>query len=316
VHLTIDYVKPAEQGFDERECATVVNGTQNISEALVSKGLAFVVRHKKDDDNRASNYDDLLIAEDRAQKAQKGLHSSKEPPATRPPNDASESAAKAKQFLPFLQRSGTISGVVEYAASGSRFKVWIPSQNAKITFVLAGIRTPKTARNASETSEPFGDESSAFANRRALQRDVEIVVETVDKVGGFIGTLFLPNANGPRQNYSVALLEAGLASIHDYSASQSTYAKDLYAAEKIAQDKRIGIWSIRDPLAEALAKEATVSAGDDEGKVEETLEVYVSEIGNAGSFYVQVAGSGTKAFYNEIFLIILISCISSRFDPS
>ena len=36
-----------------------------MAEALVSKGLAGVVRHRQDDDNRASGYDQLLMAEDR-----------------------------------------------------------------------------------------------------------------------------------------------------------------------------------------------------------------------------------------------------------
>ncbi|KAJ3417103.1 hypothetical protein HDV05_006962 [Chytridiales sp. JEL 0842] len=291
VHVTIDYVKPADQGFEERECATVINGSQNVAEALLSKGLAGVVRHRKDDDNRSSKYDDLLLAEDRALKAQKGMHSAKEPPAVRPANDASESAAKAKQFLPFMQRTGTTAGVVEYAASGSRFKVWIPSQNAKITLVLGGVRTPKNARNPGETGEPFGEEALAFANRKVLQRDVEVSIEGVDKVGGFIGNLFLVSQGAPRVNYAVSLLEAGLASVHDYSASQSSYAKDLYAAEKSAQDKKAGIWSIRDPLAEALAKEAAISTTDDDGKIDESMEVYVSEIGNAGSLYIQVVSS-------------------------
>ena len=37
----------------------------NMGEALVSKGLAGVIRHRQDDDNRASAYDQLLMAEDR-----------------------------------------------------------------------------------------------------------------------------------------------------------------------------------------------------------------------------------------------------------
>ncbi len=34
-----------------------------MAEALISKGLAWVLRHKADDDNRSSRYDDLLAAE-------------------------------------------------------------------------------------------------------------------------------------------------------------------------------------------------------------------------------------------------------------
>ena len=61
VKITIDYVKPAEGKYESRTCVTIQNGDQNIAEAILSRGLAQVIRHKKDDDNRASNYDALLV---------------------------------------------------------------------------------------------------------------------------------------------------------------------------------------------------------------------------------------------------------------
>ena len=35
----------------------------NIGEQLVERGLATVIRHRKDDDNRSHCYDQLLLAE-------------------------------------------------------------------------------------------------------------------------------------------------------------------------------------------------------------------------------------------------------------
>lgn len=49
-----------------------------MAEALVSNGLAKVIRYKQDDDQRSSKYDDLLAAEARAQKKGAGIHSTKE----------------------------------------------------------------------------------------------------------------------------------------------------------------------------------------------------------------------------------------------
>ncbi|TPX77305.1 hypothetical protein CcCBS67573_g01422 [Chytriomyces confervae] len=310
VHVTIDFVKPKEGNFDERDCATITLGETNISEALIARGLATALKHRKDDDNRAHNYDALLVAEDKAIKAAKGIHSDKEPPVYRMV-DASESATKAKSFLSALQRNKTVSGVVEFASSGSRFKVWLPSQNIKITLVLGGVRTPKAARQnpngkeGAEKSEPFGQEALDFANRRALQRDVEVSIESIDKVGGFIGSLNVPavgaapstvpgagTRSASTENFAVLLLEHGFATVHDYSASQSPQGSQLYAAEKRAQDKRTGIWSIRDPVEEARAKEAAAAASighDDESK-EVVKEVYVSEIGNAGEIHIQTIG--------------------------
>ncbi|KAJ3026289.1 UNVERIFIED_CONTAM: nuclease domain-containing protein, partial [Siphonaria sp. JEL0065] len=107
VHVVIDFVKPKENGFDEREAATVTLGDINIAEALIARGLATALKHRKDDDNRSPHYDALTLAEDKAVKALKGLHSEKEPPVYRFV-DASESASKARNFLPALQRNKTV----------------------------------------------------------------------------------------------------------------------------------------------------------------------------------------------------------------
>jgi len=49
----------------------------------------------------------------------------------------------------------------------------MPKENTKVTFVLAGVRAPRTARNATEKPEPYGAEAYKFASKY-LQRDVEI----------------------------------------------------------------------------------------------------------------------------------------------
>ncbi len=54
---------------------------RNVAEALVSKGYATVVRYRQDDDQRSAHYDELLAAENRAQKKSVGVHSKKDVPA-------------------------------------------------------------------------------------------------------------------------------------------------------------------------------------------------------------------------------------------
>ena len=91
----------------------------------------------------------------------------------------------------------------------------------------AGIRAPRTARNASEKSEPYGAEAAEFATRRYLQRDVEIEIETTDKSGGFIGAVYFNKT----ENVAVTLVKEGLATVHSYSAEGLSWAKYLYDAE-------------------------------------------------------------------------------------
>ena len=169
---------------------------------------------------------------------------SPKPPAAKTYQDYSENLQKAKIQASVLQRQKRIPAVVDFVKSGSRFTVLIPRENAKLTFVLSGIRAPKSARNPSENSEAFGQEAHDFANRRCMQRDVEIDVENTDKVGGFIGILYIN-----RENFAKLLLEEGLATVHSHSAEQSGNAIELLAAEQKAKDARKGLWQDYDPAA-------------------------------------------------------------------
>lgn len=69
-----------------------------------------------------------------------------------------QSATRANSFVASFKRSGKMPAVVDFVASGSRFKILLPKQDVKLTLVLSGIQAPRTARNASERSEPFGPE--------------------------------------------------------------------------------------------------------------------------------------------------------------
>lgn len=205
-------------------------------------------------DDRSPQYDELLVAEEIAQKEKKGMWSDK-PPALKAYVDYSESLQKAKVQASVMQRQKKIPGIVDYVKGGSRFTVLIPRENAKLTFVLSCIRAPRSARSSTDSSEPFGQEAHDFANRKCMQRDVEIDVEGTDKVGGFIGTLFVN-----RENFAKLLLEEGLATVHAYSAEQSLHGAELFAAEKKAKDARKGLWHDYDPSAEEGEEDQDTSA--------------------------------------------------------
>ncbi|KAF1985354.1 hypothetical protein K402DRAFT_357259 [Aulographum hederae CBS 113979] len=244
VKVTIDGKRAATEGYDEREMATISIQKQNIGLLLVENGWASVIRHRQDDTDRSPIYDDLLLAEQEAQQAKKGMWADKAP-KPKPYVDYSESLEKAKRQLVIMSRQKKVPAVVDFVKSGSRFTVLVPQDNAKLTFVLGGIRAPRSARNANEKSEPFGQEAHDFANKRCLQRDVEIEVQDTDKVGGFIGSLYVG-----RENFAKILVEEGLASVHEYSAEKSGNANELFAAEKTAKEGRKGMWHDWDPSKE------------------------------------------------------------------
>lgn len=179
---------------------------------------------------------------------------SSKPPKTKQYQDYSESLQKAKMEVSILQRQKRVPAIVDFVKSGSRFTVLVPRENAKLTLVLSGIRAPRSARNPGEASEPFGNEAHELANRRCMQRDVEIDVETIDKVGGFIGTLYVN-----KENFTKTLLEEGLATVHAYSAEQSGHATEYFAAEQRAKEARKGLWHDWDPSKEVEEEEEATS---------------------------------------------------------
>ena len=53
--------------------------------------------------------------------------------------DLAGNSAKAKGFLPFLQRAERVMAVVEFVSSGSRARVYIPRETCLATILLSGI---------------------------------------------------------------------------------------------------------------------------------------------------------------------------------
>ncbi|MFT7799310.1 staphylococcal nuclease domain-containing protein 1 [Arapaima gigas] len=296
VNVTVDYIRAATSGselgpgsvpaFPERTCATVTIGGINIAEALVSKGLATVIRYRQDDDKRSSHYDELLAAEARAIKNGKGLHSKKEVPIHRVA-DISGETQKAKQFLPFLQRAGRSEAVVEHVFSGSRLKLYMPKETCLITFLLAGIECPRGSRNmpsGQQEAEPFSDEATLFTKEMVLQREVEVEVEGMDKAGNFIGWLHVDGVN-----LSVALVEHSLSKVH-FTAERSSYYKTLQSAEDGARQRKEKIWAnYKEKPAEEL-----VQVTEEKERIANYKPVYVTEITDSLHFYTQDVETGTQ----------------------
>ncbi|KAI0063561.1 transcription factor [Artomyces pyxidatus] len=286
VKVHVDFIRPRDGEYEERESATIRYGSQNtnVAEQLIEKGLASVVRHKRDDEDRSPDYDKLMAAEQSALAETRGIHSGKDQSAPKAPLNLSEASHRATQFLNGFKRQGRIPAVVEYVAAGSRFKIFLPKDNQVLTLVLGGIRAPRTARNASEKSEPYGSEAAEFATRRYMQRDCEIEVDTVDKSGGFIGALYV-NKN---ENAAVTLVSEGLASVHSFSADTLPWAKQLYDAEEEAKKAKRNMWSNFDEAAEQVPE----SQPDDDGSAlrPEYLDIIISDVRtkNGFSFSVQI----------------------------
>lgn len=266
-----------------------------MAELLVGKGLATVVRYRQDDDQRSSRYDELLAAEAQAIKGTKGVHGKKDGPSVRI-NDLTVDHSRIKaQYLPAWQRALRIEAVVEFIASGSRFRIFLPKDSCLLTFLLAGISCPRSSRPAvggapAQEGDAFGDEALAFVRERILQRDVSIHVDATDKAGAsVIGWLW----NDQNVNLSVALVEEGLASVH-FSAEKTEYYRILKVAEDSAKAAKKKIWANYVEVEET----EEVKEEEKEDKVVERKvnheKVILTEITSELHFFVQHTDHGAK----------------------
>lgn len=294
VRISIDGTKPANEGYEEREVATVTDKGKNVALLLVESGWASVIRHRKDDTDRSPDYDELLAAQEKAKEEKKGMWTGK-PNKARQYLDLSENTQKAKIMLATLQRQKKVPAIVDFCKAGSRFTILIPRENVKLTMVLGGIRAPRAPRADGEGGEPFGKEAIDLANRRCNQRDCEVDIHDMDKVGGFIGDLFIN-----RENFAKVLVEEGLATVHAYSAEKSGNAGELFPAEKRAKEGRKGIFHDWDPSQDEDGEEAAEAAPQEtevslDKKPTDYRDVVITNIDGNGKLKIQEIGKGTAA---------------------
>ncbi|KAL9335500.1 hypothetical protein Peur_072681 [Populus x canadensis] len=244
----------------------------NVAELVVSRGFGTVIRHR-DFEERSNFYDALLAAESRAIAGKKGIHSAKDPPVSHIADLTTASSKKAREFLPHMHKNRRISAVVEYVLSGHRFKLLIPKETCSIAFSFSGIRCPGR-------DEPYSEEAIALMRRKIMQRNVEIEVETVDRTGTFLGSLW-----ESRTNMGVTLLEAGLAKFQtSFGTDRIPEAHLLEQAEQSAKRQKLKIW-------EKYVEGEEVNNGPAvESKQKEVLKVVVTEVLDGGRFYVQTVG--------------------------
>ncbi|VDP43568.1 unnamed protein product [Schistosoma margrebowiei] len=200
------------------------------------------------------------------------MYSKQDPPIHRVA-DLTGNVAKSRQFLSFLQRAERLDGVVEFVFSASRFRIYIPRETCVITLLLGGIQCPRRGRVGPDgvalPDMPFSNEAYTFVKELCMHRNVEIKVETIDRVGNFVGYLFVDipalSNNGPdinkssgkkkkkkvtettvrqKTNLTVLLISQGFGTVHRAPTTErSPHYHDMIKAEEDAKINRCGLWS-------------------------------------------------------------------------
>lgn len=277
------------------------SNSADVALQLISNGLLSVVRHRGEED-RAANYEEYLEREGAAAEAKRGLHGpNAENTGVRINNLTGPDAKKrSRDVLAGLQRNGPYKGIVEYVTTGSRYRVYLPSESMLITLALRAVRSPQSTRRSygpdgsvreEVPGEPHGDDAADFAREHMMQRDVEVEVQNVDRVGAFLGNLYSLSSSGERTDVSEMLLSAGHGYIHEsFDTSRDRAGSRYLAVEKGAREAKRGVWF------DYVEPEATESISTDKpSSVKRRFAAAVCEIAFGGHIFVQDRDSSTAA---------------------
>lgn len=154
-----------------------------------------------------------------------------------------------------------------------------------VMFSLATVRGPERG------DKVLFDTAVLFAKNLIHQRDVEIDITAQDKGGNFIGNLWTKEGRST-VNLTTQLLEQGLVKIFYPSLDDSAHSNDFRDAEDLAKRNKRNLWIGYDEKAEREKRQKKIEEKNEERKPKSPLiyEVIVTEIVNAGKFYVQIVG--------------------------
>ncbi|CAL9027447.1 unnamed protein product, partial [Prunus brigantina] len=137
-------------------------------------------------------------------------------------------------FLLSLGKYKTVPAVVESVIrTNNKDKIILHIQNEKtwrIAFSLCGVTLPKD-------EEPYSDEAFELLRRTIVHRRVEVLLETIDEDGYFVGSLLESNTH-----VAIPLLEAGLAKLLKYGTRLPiNHLTKLFRVEKSAKTKKLKV---------------------------------------------------------------------------
>lgn len=182
----------------------------NMTELIVSEGLVSVrregIRQPSADLQR------LMELEDAAKAAGKGRFSGESSEHVR---NIVWQVEKPRDFVD-LQGGKPVKAIIEHVRDGSTIRAFLLPGFQYVTVMISGIRCPGFKLDADGRPDPsvvvpYAEEARFFVESRLLQRDVEILLESVNNFN-FGGTILFPKGN-----IAEALLREGFAKCIDWS---------------------------------------------------------------------------------------------------
>lgn len=129
----------------------------------------------------------------------------------------------------------TIRGQVTKVIDGDTIEVkFLNEKKEKVRFLL--IDSPETVGK----QQPFGQEAKLYITELLLHKEVELQIglKERDKYGRLLAYIFIEN-----RNIQELLLSKGLARVAYVYDPNTEFVEEYCKMERIAQEKKIGIWS-------------------------------------------------------------------------
>ena len=134
-------------------------------------------------------------------------------------------------LLSLAVQADTLEGNVVKIADGDTLTL-LTSSNEQVKIRLAGIDTP-------EKKQPFGNKAKQALANLAFQKQALIEVETKDRYGRTVGTVFVDG-----QNINAELVRQGMAWVY----RKYTDDERLYVLESEAKQSKRGLWLDENPI--------------------------------------------------------------------
>jgi endonuclease YncB( thermonuclease family) len=139
----------------------------------------------------------------------------------------------------------TVSGTVIKISDGDTIHLLTP-EHTKLRVRLYGIDAPETDKVNNRTGQinipgqPYGDESWKALENKVLGKEVTLDILDIDKYRRMVGMIYLDDRNINLE----MVLEGHAETFIEYL--REPFRSEFLEAQKQAQSKMIGIWSLPD----------------------------------------------------------------------
>jgi len=258
---------------------TTVNLRQKIVEAGWARATVKEWKPKegKEPPKPRQSDEELLAAQSNAEAKKLGLFSDDKKFAVRKIKYRDDAASPDDQYAFFEKMKGkTHTAVVEQVRTGSLLRLYLPDTQDEISVNLSGIRCPTYVYNDLFKTEEFALEAKMFTESKLWHRTVSVTLDGLDK-SNFFGTVTFGEK---KLNIALALLELGLATIVEWSASNKNELPAWKEVEGKAKAAKLRLWKGHSGVSK-----------QDDGKqsTQKSLTGQVVEVVNAGSIVVRIS---------------------------